>query len=54
MSYLAYLCYPNSYDDDEPVVIQFVEPESWKYANVVPIQFSVLHSWTDKDKELYK
>jgi hypothetical protein len=57
MNYLAYLCYRNSYDNDDEsaeATIQFVEPERWKYAKVVPIQFSVLHSWTDKDKELYK
>ena len=57
MAYLAYLCYRNSYDDDDEsaeATIQFVEPESWRYAKVIPIQFSVLHSWTNKDKELYK
>lgn len=59
MSYLAYLCYRNSYDDDnelidEAVVIEFEQPPSWRYAKVVPIQFSPLHSWTDKDKDLYK
>ena len=54
MAYLAYLCYRNSYDESAEATIQFVEPEHWKYAKVVPIQFSVLHSWTDADKELYK
>lgn len=56
MSYLAYLCYQRTWDEDEPeeVVVEFVEPERWRYSKVVPIQFSVLHSWTNKDKELYK
>ena len=55
MTYLAYLCYP-IHDEllEETVVIQFEQPPSWKYAKVVPIQFSVLHSWADADKELYK
>jgi hypothetical protein len=56
MMYLAYLCYQRTWDDDEPaeVIIQFVEPERYRYSKVVPIQFSVLHDWTDADKELYK
>lgn len=58
MNYMAYLCYPHPYDDDdeddnEPV-IKFEEPEEWRYEKVIPIQFSVLHYWTDKDKGLYK
>lgn len=52
MSYMAYLCYPHSYDDEddnEPVelVIKFEEPEQWKYETVIPIQFDVLHRWDD-------
>lgn len=58
MSYMAYLCYSYSYDDedDEPnePVIKFERPEDWKYEKVIPIQFSVLHHWTDKDKGLYR
>ena len=55
---MAYLCYPYSYgdeDDNEPVelVIRFEQPEKWKYEKVLPIQFSVLHGWTNKDKGLY-
>ena len=56
--YAAWLCYPrqlfgDDLTDTEPE-IKFEEPEEWKYEKVIPIQFSVLHSWTDKDKELYK
>lgn len=56
MSYMAYLCYHHSYDDDEELepVIKFEEPADWKYEKIIPIQFSVLHHWTDKDKGLYK
>lgn len=59
MSYIAYLCYPNPYDDedeeDREPELKFTEPNNyWQYAKVVPIQFSVLHSWSDKDKGLYK
>jgi len=54
MSYLAYLCYRNTYDDeDEDVTVKFTEPKSWEYDKVIAIQFSPLHSWSDKDKELY-
>ena len=60
VTYLAYLCYPHNYSDEcgddeyqEPV-IKFDKPEEWKYKKVLPIQFSILHYWTDKDKELYK
>lgn len=56
--YMAWLCYPHAYDEDyedsvEPKIV-FKEPESWKYAKIIPIQFSVLHQWSDKDKALYK
>lgn len=58
MSYIAYLCYPFSYDeedeDDNEPVIKFEEPEGWMYEKIIPIQFSVLHRWGDKDKGLYK
>lgn len=46
MSYIAYLCYPHSYDLDVEPVIKFEEPEQWAYSKVVPIQFSVLQQWT--------
>jgi hypothetical protein len=57
MSYMAYLCYPpRYYDEDEgwtcEPVIKFEEPEEWRYEKIIPIQFSVLHRWTDKDKGL--
>jgi hypothetical protein len=57
--YLAWICYPQAFEDDEDdyepeATIEFSEPSSWKYGRVIPISFSVLHSWTDKDKELYK
>lgn len=58
MSYMAYLCYPtqpwDEDDKDNEPVIKFEEPDRWKYEKIIPIQFSVLHSWTNKDKELYK
>jgi len=52
VSYLAYLCYRKSYDDDEDVIIKFEQPASWQYEKVVAIEFSPLQSWTSKDKEL--
>ena len=55
MSYLAYLCYRKTEDDeDEAVTVKFVEPRRWEYDKVIAIQFSPLHSWSDKDKELYQ
>lgn len=56
MSYIAWICYSASYDEEddfEPVIV-FEEPPTWKYKQIVPISFSVLHSWTDKDKKLYE
>jgi hypothetical protein len=58
MSYIAYLCYPqqawgDDLEDNEPE-IKFEEPNRWMYEKVIPIQFSVLHSWSDKDKGLCK
>lgn len=58
VTYFAYLCYPraHSYQDDEDdtePVIKFEPPEEWQYEKILPIQFSILHGWTDKDKELY-
>lgn len=53
MSYLAYLCFCDFEDDDSLCVTEFSEPPRWKYTKVIPIQFSPIHSWTDKDKELY-
>jgi len=57
VSYLAYLCYRKSYNDDnelidEDIVIKFEQPASWQYEKVVAIEFSPLQSWTSKDKEL--
>jgi len=54
--YIAWLCYPYAYDEDDDEVeptIEFREPGSWKYGKVIQIQFSVLQQWTDRDKELY-
>ena len=53
MMYMAWLCYSHLQMDQEPE-IKFEEPESWRYEKIIPIQFSVLHQWSDKDKELYK
>jgi hypothetical protein len=56
--YIAWLCFPNTFEDDEDEdhspVVEFSEPASWKYGKVIPVSFTILHSWTDKDKELYK
>lgn len=53
--YMAYLCYPHSYDeDDNEPEIKFEQPDDWKYEKILPIQFNVLHQWSDKDKGLYK
>ena len=59
MSYIAYLCYPYNVEEDdlwgeEEPKIKFEEPEEYRYEKVIPIQFSVIHEWTHKDKELYK
>ena len=55
--YMAWLCYPSLQmgdDLDQEPEIKFEEPESWMYDKIIPIQFSILHQWTDKDKGLYK
>lgn len=57
MSYFAYLCYPRLQmgdDLDQEPEIKFEKPEEWKYERILPIQFSILHAWNDKDKGLYK
>ena len=57
VTYYAYLCYPRlEFDDDldqEPE-IKFEEPAVWKYEKILPIQFSILHGWSNKDKGLYE
>ena len=55
--YMAWLCYPSVQmgdDEEQEPEIKFSEPESWMYEKVLPIQFSVLHQWSDRDKGLYK
>ena len=57
MMYMAWLCYPRLQigdDLDQEPEIKFEEPERWRYDKIIPIQFSVLHQWSDKDKALYK
>ena len=57
MMYMAWLCYPRAYGLDEYEAepeIKFSEPKSWMYEKILPIQFNVLHQWSDKDKGLYK
>ena len=54
MTYMAYLCYPqplmgDDLENNEPE-IKFEKPEEWRYEKIIPIQFSVLHGWTEKDK----
>lgn len=53
--YMAWLCFSHTHNDQGKIEgkIEFEEPNSWKYNKVIPIQFSVLHSWTDKDKDIY-
>jgi hypothetical protein len=60
MSYIAYICYRHTYDDDNELIdeateICFEQPDKWKYSQVIPIQFSPLMSWDEhKDKKLWK
>ena len=56
MNYMAFLCYPYSYDENIEVEpkIKFEQPEPFMYKKIIPIQFSVLHGWTNKDGGLYK
>lgn len=54
VTYFGYLCYSHDALNDREPEIKFEPPESWKYDLVLPIQFSVLHGWTEKDKALYK
>lgn len=52
--YIAWLCYPHAYEDDdvEPEIC-FEQPPSWEYARTIMISFTVLNSWGDADKRLY-
>jgi hypothetical protein len=54
--YLAYLCYHHHYDGEEELdpIIKFEQPTSYLYAQVIPIQFNVIHTWTEHDRKLYK
>jgi hypothetical protein len=59
MSYLAYICYRQSYGDDDELLgevatLEFAEPHPWEYDKIIPIQFSPLSRWTDKDKGTIK
>jgi hypothetical protein len=57
VTYFAYLCYPHLQlgdDLDQEPEIKFESPEEWKYQKILPIQFSILHGWTSKDKGLYE
>lgn len=51
-SYIAFLCYPHKQGDG--LEIKFEKPDEEQYSRVLAISFSVLHQWTNKDKELYK
>lgn len=58
MSYLAYICYRHSYDDDnelidEDVTIQFSEPDRYLYSKIILITFTPLHSWSKKDAAIF-
>jgi len=56
---MAWLCYHYPIDEEdseeiEPKIV-FDEPhDTWKYSNIIAIQFTVLHRWTHKDERLYK
>jgi hypothetical protein len=56
--YMAYLCFPRPYDEedeeDQEPTLKFEEPSRYLYEKVIPISFTVLHEWADKDKRLYK
>lgn len=60
MSYIAYICYRHTYNDDNELIdeateLVFEEPQTWKYAQVITIQFSPLMSWDhSNDKKLWK
>ena len=42
---LAWLCYTRTYDlDEQEIIIMFEEPETWKYAKVVPIVYAEILS----------
>lgn len=58
MSYLAYICYRHSYDDDnelidEDVTIQFSEPERYLYSKIILITFEPLTQWSKKDAAIF-
>lgn len=58
MSYLAYICYRQLYNDDnelidEDVDIVFSEPERYLYSKVILITFTPLHSWSEKDANIF-
>lgn len=58
MMYMAYLCFEHSYDDDDEdlpeVKVVFEEPSRYLYKKVLPISFTVLNQWTEKDRNLYQ
>lgn len=51
--YIAYLCYPHLYPeddlDDQQPEIRFEEPYKHRYSRVVPITFSPLKDWKHDD-----
>ena len=58
MSYLAYICYNHTYDDDNELIdenpeIRFEEPDRYRYSKVIPITFNPLHSWSEKDAKIH-
>lgn len=54
--YMAYLCFSQGDDDEEcpEATVVFKEPNHYLYEKVIPISFTILHKWTDKDQRLYK
>ena len=58
MSYLAYICYNHTYDDDNELIdenpeIRFEEPERYLYSKVILITFTPLYSWSEKDANIF-
>ena len=55
--YIAYICYSDSYDDDNDDLtptICFTEPASYLYKQVILISFHPLMQWSEKDVKLFE
>ena len=56
--YIAYLCFDHTYEGDDEdftgATVVFDEPSRYRWQKVLPISFSVLQEWSEKDKGLYQ